>query len=437
VDDCGIRAVASREMTALYDALEMHYRVSRLFSSMPLRAAAMAGAIVAALFTTALLAAPRAAQPSSGVRVFHIRETAGIRRTAYPVTVPVPLPRGALADAAHARIMTNSAEVAAQFTARQSWDDGSVQTLDIDFSPNLDPEEDRRYELQFGSAVTPAAVTTRGLTVVDQPDAVVVGTLKFSKSGSPQLVSVSYRGEGIGTGQNGLTVTDMNGRRIDLSKAQGARLEVLKGGPLMVSLHYTATLPIDESTSVPVDLVMEMPSSKSWLKTTVTVTDRSRKVKDIAIERPYAWSGFPVVWDFGTDSGTYGVFQAATDAVTLTQTSTESGPGGWRIETGPPNQRRVVEMSAGSRNKNAGGWGHVQDAKSAVAFAIPRFGRDAGTYSIALTGAGQATFRVAPAGGAGQPQITVYEHFVSTPVAIGAATNPMAMLTPIAVTVER
>ena len=253
----------------------------------------------------------------------------------------------------------------------------------------------------------------------------------------PQLASVSYRGEVFGTGQNGLTVTDTNGRRIDLSKAQGARLEVLKGGPLVVSLHYTATLPIDDSTSVPVDLVMEMPSSKSWLKTTATLTDRTRKVKDIAIERPYAWSGFPVVWDFGTDSGTYGVFQAATDTVTLSQTSTESGPTGWRIETGPPNQRRVVEVSAGSRNKNAGGWGHVQDAKSAVAFAIPRFGRDAGTYSITQSGAGQATFRFAPAGGSGQPQMTLYEHFVSTPVAIGAATSPMAMLTPLAVTVER
>jgi hypothetical protein len=388
--------------------------------------------IVGATFTL-----PIAAQQPAGVRIFHVRETAGIRRTAYPVTVAVPLPKGAVADATHARVMTNSAEVPAQFTARQSWDDGSVQTLDIDFSPNLDPEEDRRYELQFGPSVTPAANTARGLTVVDQPDAIVVGNLKFSKSGSPQLASVSYRGEGIGSGSNGLTVTDTNGRRIDLSKAQGAKLEVLKGGPLMVALRYTATLPIDETTSVPVELLMEMPSSKSWLKTTATVTDRGRKVKDIAVERPYAWSGFPVIWDFGTDSGTYGVFQAAADNVTLTQTATDAGATGWKVETGPANQRRAIEVSAGSRNKNAGGWGHLQDAKSAVAFAFARFGRDAGTYSIALSGSGRATFRFAPSTGSGQPQMVLFEHFVSTPVAIGAATNPLAMLSPLAVTVER
>ena len=377
------------------------------------------------------------AQQDAGLRVFHVRETAGIRRSAYPVTVTFQLPKGALSDATHARIMTNSAEVPAQFTARASFDDGSVQTLDIDFSPNLDPEEDRRYELQFGPSVTQATAPARGLTVQDQPDAIVVGNLKFSKSGSPQLMSVSYRGEGIGTGSNGLTVTDSAGRRMDLSKAQGGRLEVVKGGPLMVALHYTASLPIDETTTVPVDLLFEMPSTKSWLKTTATVNDRTRKLKDIAIERPYAWSGFPVVWDFGTDSGTYGVFQAATDTVLLTQTSTASGPTGWKIETGSGNQRRPAEVSAGTRNKIGGGWGHLQDAKSAVAFAVARFGREAGTYSIALAGSGQATFRFAPASGTTQPQLVLYEHFVSTPVAIGAATNPTAMLTPLTVTVER
>ena len=36
-----------------------------------------------------------------------------------------------------------------------------------------------------------------------------------------------------------------------------------------------------------------------------------------------------------------------------------------------------------------------------------------------------------------QHRLTVYEHFVATPVAIGAATNPMAMLTPLVVSVDR
>lgn len=378
------------------------------------------------------------AQDGVTTRVFHLRETVGIRRTEYPATVTVQLPKGALQDAGHARVMNNSQELPAQFTARASWDDGSVQTLDVDLNASLNPEEDRRYELQFGPAVTPAAKVERGaLTVDEQPDALIVGKLKIAKSGSPLLSSVSFRGEGIGTGANGLTVTDTNGKRYDLSKAQNPSLEVVRNGPLLVVVKYTASIPLDETTTVPVELLMEMPNSKTWLKTTATVTDRGRRLKDIAIERPYAWSGFPVLWDFGTDSGTYGVFRAAADQITLTQTVGASGASGWKIESGPLNQRRVLETAGGARSKNANGWGHLQDSKAAVAFAFARFGRDAGTYTIAFTGAGQSTFRFAPAAPPSQHQVTLYEHFVATPVAIGAATNPTAMLTPLSVTVER
>jgi len=79
----------------------------------------------------------------------------------------------------------------------------------------------------------------------------------------------------------------------------------------------------------------------------------------------------------------------------------------------------------------------VQDGKAAVAFAVARFGKDAGTSTIALSGGGQATFRFQPAVPSTQLQMTVFEHFVATPVAVGAATNPTAMLNPPSVTVER
>jgi hypothetical protein len=377
------------------------------------------------------------AQSAPASRVFHVRETMGIRRTEYPVTVTIQLPKGALKETGQARVMTNSAEVPAQFTSRAAWDDGSVQTLDVDLNVSLDAEEDRRYELQYGPSVAAAAKVERGITATEQGDAVVVGNLKFSKSGGALLTSATYGGERIGTGSNGLTLTDTNGRRHDLSAAQGAQLEIVKPGPIVAMLRYSATLPLDEGYAVPIELLLEMPNSKSWLKTTATVTDRQRKLRDAAVERPYAFTGFPVLWDFGTDSGTYGVFRAAADTVTLTQTTNAGGPTGWRVESGPPNQRRALETSAGSRPKLALGWGHLQDAKAAVAFAVSRFGRDPGTWTIALAGSGQATFRFVPSSPATQQQLVVYEHFVSTPVAIGAATNPTAMLNPPQVTVER
>ena len=64
------------------------------------------------------------------------------------------------------------------------------------------------------------------------------------------------------------------------------------------------------------------------------------------------------------------------------------------------------------------------------------FGTEAGTYTMSLNGQGQAVFRIAPAQRSAERRITVYEHFVSTPVPIGAATSPTAMINPLVVSVK-
>src|SRR5262245_50545416 len=91
---------------------------------------------------------PEAQAPRS--LVFRVRETLGIRRTEYPVNARFSLPRAAAKEAARFRVVQNGAEVVAQFTTTSRWDDGSVQAIDVDFNSSMDPEEERRYELQFG-----------------------------------------------------------------------------------------------------------------------------------------------------------------------------------------------------------------------------------------------------------------------------------------------
>jgi hypothetical protein len=391
--------------------------------------------IAAALVLSALGLATSAQTPA--VRTFRVRETAGIRRTEYPITARITLPRGAIKSAGEARLMSNEMEVVAQFTTASSWEDGSVQALDVDFNSTLEPEEERRYVLQYGPGVAAAAKPARGLTAEDQADAVQVGTIRIAKSGSPLIASATYGGERIAPGGNGLILTDSKGQRHDLSSAQNPRLEIVRSGPVTVGLRYTAALPIEPSYIVPIEILIEMPSSKSWVKLAATVRDPSRRVKDLAIESPLAFGAMPILWDFGTDSGTYGVFRNPTDAVLLTQTRNASG-GSWKIETSAQGQpRRPYEASAGTRVKVASGWGHLQDAKAAVAFAVEGFGRDEGTYSIALDGKGQASFRYVPAAPTTEHHLTVYQHFVSTPVAIGAATNPTSMLRAPAVILDR
>ena len=45
-------------------------------------------------------------------------------------------------------------------------------------------------------------------------------------------------------------------------------------------------------------------------------------------------------------------------------------------------------------------------------------------------------FRFTPAESSGQLSLAVYEHYVASPVQIGAATSPVAMSNPLIVTVE-
>jgi hypothetical protein len=276
----------------------------------------------------------------------------------------------------------------------------------------------------------------RGLTVTDNADSIQVGNVKFSKSGSPLILSASYRGELIGQGQNGLAITDSSGARHDLSSAQSLKVDLVKGGPLNVVVRYSGRMPIDGTYAVPFTLTCEMPNSKSWIKTSAVVEDPATRVKDIIFGTPLAFGEKPWVWDFSTDNGTYGVFRNATDAALLTQTVDASGANGWTVQTGAQGELRPYEASTTTRTRAAAGWGHILDAKAAVAFAIDRFATEAGTYTISLNGQGQAAFRFAPAQGSARHRITVYEHFVATPVPIGAATSPTAMINPLVVSVK-
>ena len=103
------------------------------------------------------------AQPTVSTRQIDVSETAGIRRTEYPVTASVELPRGTLRDASNGRLKLTE-DVMAQFTAETRWDDGSVRALSVDFNVSLGPAERRRYILEFGPDVNIANV---------QPDVVI------------------------------------------------------------------------------------------------------------------------------------------------------------------------------------------------------------------------------------------------------------------------
>src|SRR5687767_3440617 len=91
-----------------------------------------AGWLFAVIAVAPALVFPRA-QSAVSTRQIDVSETAGIRRTEYPVNARVGLPRGALRDVSNARLKVTD-EVPAQFTTETSWDDGSVHALSADFN---------------------------------------------------------------------------------------------------------------------------------------------------------------------------------------------------------------------------------------------------------------------------------------------------------------
>lgn len=381
--------------------------------------------VLLAVTVLAAVAVNAAAQPTTVA--IHVRETGGIRRSAFPVTARVPLPRAALADTAYARLLLKDAEVPAQVTATSRWPDGSLQWVDVDFNVSPGPGDVVDYVFEYGPGVSAAAVA-RGLSVTEEPDAIQVGNVRFGRSAAPLMSSVKYRDEAIAAGVNGVMVIDAAGVEHALSSADGLKVEVTKRGPLVVALKYSGTVALPGAARAPVSLTIEMPSSKSWVKFTAVVDDPSRQGSALTLSTPLALGPLPWVWDFGTSRWTYGQLRTATDNVVLRAARETSGVQ-WSVAAGPKGREQPVETNAIDHSP-FNGWGHIQGGKEVVAFAVEGVADRNGTTRVALSGDGQTTFRFSPSPSQTHLELTVYEHFVATPVQIGAATSPPAILSP-------
>ena len=404
-------------------------------TGLPLMATA---GVVAAVGLAALIphAPIRAETQTRNSLSLHVEETTGIRRTRYPVNAQVPFPPGALARADQVRLLGDDEEIPAQFSAGSRWPDGSVQWLRVDFNASIGPEETRSYRVEYGPGVSAGAGPGRGLALVEDADAIQVGRVRFSKTAAPLLASVSYRGEVIGSGRNGFAVEDTDGTVYELGGDTGVTFEIVRGGPIYVELRYSGRVSLADGAEVPFVVVVEMPNSKSWVKVTASVDDPARRLRQLSFHSPLTLGPRPWVWDFGTDRWTYGSLRNEEASVVLTNEVEVGGATGWRVETGPKGQERPYETT-GSTRPVVAGWGHLQGETEVIAFAMDRFASAPGTYRIALDGVGQASFHVAPAAPLTRHVLTVYQHFVGTPVQIGAATSPPSMLHPLVARVDQ
>ena len=191
-------------------------------------------------------------------------------------------------------------------------------------------------------------------------------------------------------------------------------------------MRWSGEVKIDAGYSVPLTVTAEMPSSKSWVKIHALMEDPEKRLRGIGVGTPLAFGPLPWTWDFGTSRWSYGSLRKPADTVSMTQTPA----GEWTIEAG---QQLFEKSPAGNRAPVERG--HFQDGKEVVAFAVERAAEQNGTWKVTFDGTGQAIWQFAPAAPATHHEFTLYEHFVNTPVQIGAATNPASILSPLQVNV--
>ena len=140
----------------------------------------------------------------------------------------------------------------------------------------------------------------------------------------------------------------------------------------------------------------------------------------------------PFVWDFGTDRWTYGSLRNITDEVQLFAPSRTDSTRPWEVETQRDDRREVYEVSTGDSTLSM--WGHVQSER-VVAFAMEPQSEGDTMHYFSIDGRGQLSMGEETVD-ARQHRIVVYQHYVSLPVQIGAATSPMSMLYPLVTRVD-
>ena len=103
-------------------------------------------------------------------------EEAGVARTRTPIKFGFPLPKGALHDLAHLRLVSEAGqETPAQFVATAFWPDDSLKWVLVDYAAPIGAKAQATYYVEFGSEVRRAAQRSH-LHVDDRAESIVVVT---------------------------------------------------------------------------------------------------------------------------------------------------------------------------------------------------------------------------------------------------------------------
>ncbi|MCD4831422.1 MAG: hypothetical protein K8R02_06390 [Anaerohalosphaeraceae bacterium] len=119
----------------------------------------------------------RAEGSKSDIGIF-VKEIHGITRAGHPVRITVPIAEGDVNDIEHLKLTLDSTEVEASYRSMVNWEDGSIQWVAIDFFADVNANETKRYDLEYGPAVSHQSYPAMSVTSVSGGYAVDTGIIK-------------------------------------------------------------------------------------------------------------------------------------------------------------------------------------------------------------------------------------------------------------------
>ena len=315
-------------------------------------------------------------------RFLTVRESAGIRRFGYPVSVAIEVDPPA-SGKPRFRLMEGDRPVAAQFRTTGHVGDRCSQVT-LDFDSSFLPFETKHYTLVWGDDETAGPEPDRGMAVtkndrrytisnqtfldwtVDSDLTSLVRSVKtpdleYVESTSPGLFLISKQNTRHWIG-------GMGDNRIAVES------RVVREGTIACALSSDGTTRIGangEEVKVHVDL--EFPRSKSWIRVDYHVIDPRDEIAELGCELNLVIGSAPTLIDFGASSMVYATLRGEQQTVFSARPGHFEQPRDkeveprWRIEHGQPGKLEPYAICPPASVQSPEGWAHVMDDKRCTA----------------------------------------------------------------------
>jgi hypothetical protein len=382
----------------------------------------------------------------AGERVhIEVKETAGIRRFGYPLSVELGLERP-VAEGAKFRLLDGDKPIPAQFR-RLEKRDGQAGGVSIDFEGSFLPFEARRYAIEIGPDVA-ASPEPGGLTIEELADAYRVRNgphlaWEIPKSLAGLLRSVKTpEAEYLRPDSAGMLIRTKSGA---LHPVAGAlRSRVVKAGPFDCVIRFESDEDLGGKEKVASTIDLEFPRSKSWVRVGWKVTDPEELADGLGTDLRLHVEGERTLVDFGADGLVYAALEKGQAAAFRAGLPTLAHRLGnqpfWEVLRGAPPELEPYAASGLTGVRRCDGWAHVMDRERTTAVAVAEFARRTQDRIEVESSGRLQVWRDFRSNGVAQPpardkSLLFWLHFVTSPPHVGAVTSPQSMQAPLEVTV--